>query len=174
MSAATREAQRLYLDCEFAEKRGRVKLISIALVRDNGDEFYAVSAAFKARECNDWVKRHVLPKLPPMAARKTPAQIAKAMRAFIGKPQPQVWTWYGAYDWVLFSWAMGGSMVDLPEGYPMAPLDLKQSLYERSLPESVLPATPRDEHNALVDARWLRDGCVSVLRHQDLRPGVAS
>lgn len=170
-STTPREAQRIYLDCEFNERRNHLALISIALVRDNGDEFYAVNNAFKEASCNDWVKQNVLPKLPPMAQRHSPARIAKDMKAFIGKPSPEVWTWYGAYDFVLFCWALGGRMVDVPEGYPMAPMDLLQSMRERSIPHSRLPHQPTNAHNALDDARWTRDACVSILKHQDLRSG---
>lgn len=171
-TSGLREAQRLYLDCEFDERRDHVALISIALVRDNGDEFYAVSSKFNEAKCNPWVKEHVLPKLPPMAQRHSPARIAKDMKAFIGKPSPEVWTWYGAYDFVLFCWALGGRMVDVPDGYPMAPMDLLQSMRERSIPHSRLPMQPIDAHSAIADARWTRDACVSLLKHQDLRTGV--
>jgi hypothetical protein len=44
-----------------------------------------------------------------------------------------------------------GRMIDLPKGWPMFCLDLRQVIAETEAPK--IPA-PEGEHNALVDARW--------------------
>lgn len=53
----------LYLDCEFNEFKG--ELISMALVADDGQEFYEV---LECRNPGPWVKQHVMPILnkPPV------------------------------------------------------------------------------------------------------------
>jgi hypothetical protein len=88
---------------------------------------------------------------------------------------PEFYAYYADYDWVVFCWIFG-KMIDLPKGFPMYCIDLKQMLDEKV--ESVfiddgqgndlnkgrlewiktLPYYPIQEketqHNALHDAKW--------------------
>lgn len=52
-----------YLDTEFAESRGSIKLISIGIVDSEGNTFYAENACFNIDDANEWVKENVIPKL---------------------------------------------------------------------------------------------------------------
>lgn len=51
----------LFLDCEFNGHNGH--LISIAMVADDGDEFYEVVAGVQYKDTIPWVRINVLPKL---------------------------------------------------------------------------------------------------------------
>jgi hypothetical protein len=51
---------KLFLDCEFTNFQGN--LISMALVADNGDEFYEV-VNFSVVDCHEWVLDNVVPIL---------------------------------------------------------------------------------------------------------------
>jgi hypothetical protein len=54
----------LYLDTEFTDLHPENKLISIALVDDSGDYFYAeLNDTYCLDDCSDFVKEHVLPHL---------------------------------------------------------------------------------------------------------------
>jgi len=67
---------------------------------------------------------------------------------------PEVWAYYGAYDWVALC-QLFGSMIELPKGFPMCHMDVKQlcnSVGNPKLPAHVIP-----EHHALNDARWTAD-----------------
>lgn len=68
----------------------------------------------------------------------------------------EFYAYYADYDWVIFC-RLFGRMIDLPEGFPMWCIDLKQMMWERGLDknwkQSVCP-DPEGEHNALVDAEW--------------------
>lgn len=88
----------------------------------------------------------------------------------------EFYTYYGAYDWVVFCWLFG-SMIDLPKGFPMFSHDLKVMLDNKAVNCSTnfgialktnkeklefvknLPNYPRQykEHNALDDAKWNLD-----------------
>ena len=69
-----------------------------------------------------------------------------------GKESPEFWAYYADYDWVVFC-QLFGTMMDLPEGFPMYCQDLKQEMDRLQVPLDDLP--PQDgEHNALEDARW--------------------
>jgi hypothetical protein len=48
-----------------------------------------------------------------------------------------------------------GRMIDLPDGFPMWTNDLRQEVERRGNP--ALPKQESAEHDALADARWVRD-----------------
>lgn len=79
---------RYFLDTEFLETGQTIELISIAIVSDEGDSYYAVvSDADWQRILQDgWVKQHVVPQLPKMgtAEWKPRAQIAQEIVEFVG------------------------------------------------------------------------------------------
>lgn len=68
---------------------------------------------------------------------------------------PVFYTFYGAYDWVIFC-SIFGRMIDLPEGYPMYTRDLKQTLDEMGLDPTKF-MKDGDYHNALGDAKWNKE-----------------
>ena len=63
----------------------------------------------------------------------------------------EVWAYYADYDWVVFCQVFG-TMMDLPEGFPMYCRDIKQECDRLGNPK--LPEHGKGEHNALADARW--------------------
>lgn len=152
---------RFFLDTEFSERRGSMKLISIGIVSEDGREFYAVSSEFDEGECNDWVRENVLPKIPEPKDRMRLDEIAKRVREFVGN-DPEFWGYYADYDWVLLCWLFG-AMVDLPPTWPMFCMDFKQRMVERCISKDILPKQDESsKHDALADARWLRDAWVAV------------
>lgn len=125
---------------------------------------------------------------------KTNKQIAKELKYFIYekedvlynkqeldfdsvgdvKSKIQLYGYYSAYDHVALCWLFG-KMIDLPKGFPMYTIDLKQELdklYQSKKDEyylhkreigknfiskiSLHPDYPKqtNEHNALADAKW--------------------
>lgn len=81
---------------------------------------------------------------------------------------PIFYGYYADYDWVVFCWIFG-KMIDLPKGFPMYCIDLKQTLDEKakqipvaynvyyglkSIQLSHDYPKQSNEHNALSDARW--------------------
>lgn len=156
---------RYFLDTEFIESKGYLKLISIALVDQNGKEYYAVSSDFDPEKCNDWVKENVLPKLPPKETWKSEQQISKEIVDFVGEA-PEFWGYYCDYDWVVLCW-LYGTMMDLPEGWPMFCLDLKQLITDRGFTKECLPKQDEDiAHNALEDAKWIKTTYEFVMVNQ--------
>lgn len=153
---------RYFLDCEFIERSpgptssGEIHLISIGVVCEDGREFHGVVKSAPFGLADQWVKDNVIAKLPPKEIWLSRINLAKALKNFITSPT-EFWTWFGAYDWVLFCWACGGKMLDLPRGWPQFHLDLRQEMYRRRLYENALPPKPVNAHDALIDARWNRD-----------------
>jgi len=155
-----------YIDTEFIEYPNTIDLISIGIKCEDGRTFYAESTEFDLSKASDWVKEKVISHLyfynkdtvlanlllsdmdlVVFANLKT---IKNKIIEFIGNDIPEFWGYYADYDWVVFCWLFG-SMIDLPEGWPMYCKDLKQLLDESGKAEFPKPV---DEHNALSDAIW--------------------
>jgi len=146
---------KFFLDTEFIERGPTfpITLISIGIVDERGGEFYGVSADFREEDCSDWVKANVLPPLGDK--RRLPlSDIAILVKHWVevqcDGETPEFWGYYCDY-WVVTA-QMFGTMMDLPEGWPMYCRDLKQLADERGITE--LPAQSSTEHNALADAKW--------------------
>ncbi len=148
---------RYFMDTEFIERGPRrpVELISLGIVAEDGREYYAISSDFDHWHANDWVRANVLSQLEPenKVPRLSLRQIATEVTAFIGESQekPEFWGYFADYDWVVFC-QIFGTMMDLPKGWPMFCMDLKQLCVMYGNPK--LPVQETREHNALADARW--------------------
>ena len=142
-----------FLDTEFIESGPYkpIQLISIGIVREDGQTLYCVSAEFKDDDASEWVKQNVLDQIPRDYPRYSLQSIALEILAFVGKDKPEFWGYYADYDWVVFA-QIFGTMMDLPKGYPMYCRDLKQLCDQLGNPK--LPEQGKGEHNALADAQW--------------------
>lgn len=162
---------RFYFDTEFidASSRGRaeVHLVSIGVVTDSGAEFYAVASEYPHHLADAWFRENVIPHLGKDTTTPVTYQLmGTLLQEFIegqlkdkvnifGKPEkPEFWAYYADYDWVLLC-ALFGGMLSLPKGWPMLCMDLKQEAKGFGGPK--LPQ-PEAEHNALSDAKSVREG----------------
>lgn len=160
--------KRWFLDTEFMEEPGWMQLLSIAIVSEDGTEkLYAINREADINRANDWVRKNILPRLfkewGQYAA--TVEQIRHEILQIIpARPtdeekiklwqKPEFWGYYCDYDWVNFCWIFG-KMIDLPNGYPMYCLDLKQ--VSKLNDDLKFPQQdPSQEHHALNDAEWNR------------------
>ena len=139
-----------FFDTEFAEDGKTIDLISIGIISENGHEFYRVSNEFNVKNCNDWVTNKVLPLLPSNNKWISRSQLKKDILEFIGSDKPEFWAYYADYDWVVLC-QLFGTMLDLPDGWPMYCKDIKQLCDELGNPR--LP-DQKNEHDALADAKW--------------------
>lgn len=146
---------RWYLDTEFNEDdTSLIELISIALVSDDGQDYYAHVDTYSPSNCNDWVKKHVLPKVKD-EPRKSSALVRNEIIALVGDG-PEFWGYYCGYDWVLFC-KLFGTMVKLPDHFPKFCMDVRQRMKDLGVTRSELPDQLGNAHHALEDARWIRD-----------------
>lgn len=169
---------RYYFDTEFIEDGKTIDLISIGIISEDGRELYLCNKECEFSKASDWVWDNVL---KPMGVIKRPGdgamypidpgtwvsrlEIQDKVLEFCGghlcetgyfrlkseAPTPEFWAYYADYDWVVFC-QLFGTMMDLPQGFPMYCRDIKQwadMLHVESLPEQAT-----GEHNALEDARW--------------------
>ena len=155
-----------FFDTEFIEYPGHIDLISIGMVSEDGRELYHISNEFDPSKANDWVKEHVFPKLPPVDKHISRNRIKEKILTFIGDDRdPHFWAYFADYDWVVFC-QLFGTMSDLPKGWPMFCMDLKQVMVT-SRYHGKLPLEPKNAHNALVDAKWLKNAYDVVIGKED-------
>lgn len=152
---------KIFLDTEFYEDGRTIDLISIALVAEDGREYYACNKEFDLKrmtqEGNGWLWKHVMPHIPPFKSDKlwrTRAQIRQDVHNFCSQldyGKPEFWAYYADYDWIVFC-QLFGRMGNLPKSFPMYCNDLKQ--YINLFETYTLPKSPDNAHDALADARW--------------------
>ena len=145
---------RYFYDTEFIEDGQTIELVSIGIVGENGSEYYAVSTDFDPSKANSWVKDNVLAKLPsPRDPVWKPLETIRAeVFEFLTQSSTPVelWAWVGAYDHVVLA-QLWGDMAGLPKRMPRYTRELKQ--YWEFAGRPSLPAVPKGNHDALVDAR---------------------
>jgi hypothetical protein len=128
-----------------------IQLISIGIYAEDGRYYYAISNEFNSSDADDWVIKNVISKLShpyrdkgidgirPNLDYKSNTQIARDIIHFIeGEPcnigkkrdDPQFYGYYSDYDWVVFC-SLFGRMIELPKGFPMYCINLKQTLDEK-------------------------------------------
>lgn len=147
-----------FYDTEFLE-RGYgfpIELISIGMVSEDGKEYYAANADFDLAKATPWLKQNVVPYLPSKGSDdwKHPIQIRLDLLDFVGHRIPHLWANYAAYDHVLLTQILGGFEA-YPESWPKFTLDIQQ--WRCALGDPNLPAQGGSEHNALEDARYVKE-----------------
>lgn len=154
---------RIWFDTEFYEDGERIKLISIGMVREDGATYYAETThGAQIASISPWLKENVWPHLQHGDAVKDRATIQSEIIEFAGEA-PEFWAYYADYDWVVLC-QLFGTMMDLPEGWPMFCRDLKQLAVDVGDPK--LPEQASTEHNALADALWNRDAHTFLTRFE--------
>lgn len=144
---------RIWLDTEFIEDGRTIDLLSIGMVREDGEEFYAEANWPDISRANDWVRDHVLPHLyKPGTELLTRPQMRRAIVEFAGT-DPEFWAWFASYDWIAVC-QLFGRMVDLPSTWPMRINDVAQ--VAQMVGADRLPRQSDVEHHALNDARHCR------------------
>ena len=156
-----------YFDTEFVESGATLHPISIGIVAEDGREMYLI-----ADNCTDarglvgveqatWLQANVFERLRPTRYPNLRFEFVGDFKArileFIGDDAaPEFWAYYAAHDWVVLCNLMGGMMA-LPESWPRLCRDLRVELDRDPETKNVTDEGRADEHNALADARWVRD-----------------
>ncbi len=172
---------RIFLDTEFTGLHQGTTLISLAMVAESGEEFYAEFTDYEAAQLFPWLQEHVMPKLwlqhklefdrrpGGVYLRGDRSAIHTALDAWLKSFELiEVWADVLAYDWVLFCELFGGAL-HLPANVFYAPFDLatlfrlKKEItptgkYQKDLNRFAFAGVSDQwQHNALMDARveWL-------------------
>lgn len=149
---------RLFLDCEFTHLSAAAKLISLALVAEDGREFYVeLLDTWQEEGCSDFVKEIVLPQLwggsyalPIVEARMS---LLRFLTSF--KKEVEIVTDAPQYDWELFCDLVyeDGRWPRIVRNFPTDATTLTSTREGDELP-----------HHALLDARIIAGMFASVSR----------
>ena len=170
---------KIFFDTEFIEDGKTIELLSIGMVREDGETLYLENMEADWNRADAWVRENVLPKLTAYAhvplnlgyeferwhmdkwdRLKMPHtwlqrdHIATSIKRFVGE-SPEFWAYYADYDWIVLC-QLFGRMVDLPEGWPKYCRDFKQWLDQHEVAGELERLPGDNAHNALADARWLK------------------
>ncbi len=172
---------KIFFDSEFTGLHQKTTLISIGLVAENDDKFYAEFSDYDESQLDDWLRENIIANLvmesmeykhskfmlPPHIWIGNSADIKKSLLEWFEKfDEIKLWSDCLSYDWVLLS----ELIADYSNGYP----ELPSNFYYHS-PFDILPlieeaginpditredlAGIKDEkrkHNALWDAEVIR------------------
>jgi hypothetical protein len=156
-----KDVARFFYDCEFEETLTEgIKLISIGMVDEFGNELYLINSEYDWSTCrNEWLIENVKPFIDnaPEYLKCTKVTMIDKLLTFM-KPalnkDIKLYGYYSAYDHVCFC-QIFGLMKDLLAGLPMFTHDLKQVLDYLNIDSyQGLLEGPIDEHDALCDAKW--------------------
>lgn len=148
---------------EFIEDGRRVFPVSVGLVAEDGRELYRQFSDAPFERANEWVRANVLTKLTGLHGNRIrkpwgdKGSIAEEIRSFCAPADDDPTAlsfvgYYCDYDWVVMC-QLFGTMMQLPEGWPMFAWDLRQMLDERGLQHISQPDDM--PHQALSDAQWI-------------------
>lgn len=177
---------KIFFDTEFTGLRKDTSLISIGLISENGQTFYAEMAGIKTDNLDDWIKENVLPGLrfgreyssrPTVdldhhAMKASSEQIRDDLTEWLSQfEKVEIWSDCLAYDWVLFC-DLYGSALNIPENVYYIPFDLSTLLKIKGVDpdvnrEEYSGITTGHKHNALHDAKVIR-ACYNRLMTADV------
>lgn len=166
-----------FLDTEFIEDGKTIDLISIGIVAEDGREYYALNYDCDLSKASQWVKQNVLKMIPEKPLISMSSEEEKRARKqgwrnrdeiaiqiekdFMNVEQygvPEIWGEWCSYDWVAFC-QLFGTMMELPEGFPMRCRDIIQYAEDHlGIPSHYLPASLETEgnHHALLGAKTVQ------------------
>ncbi|MEX3939864.1 hypothetical protein AB4Y44_09990 [Paraburkholderia sp. BR10937] len=140
---------RFFIDTEFTDFR-QCQLISLAIVGENGDEFYGERTDFDPALCSDFVRAVVLPQLGQFEGRAMPfAALREALRGWlvsVPRDTGPVLCYDYETDLNLFRFLMGGP---LPGGWRIENIAGQRDRTRLA----AYYARHGGEHHALHDAR---------------------
>lgn len=159
-----------FLDTEFHEYGNQIDLISIGILKANGETLYLVNKDFNIGKAwkNDWLRKNVLRiifdealqgmdydftlqnfKLLIEGGAHSLSDIKEAVANFLHEPNIKLHGWYSAYDFVILCFLFGGLM-KLPKNFPRYMIDLKPIVGNQEIPHF----KNTKKHHALEDAKW--------------------
>lgn len=160
---------KIFFDTEFTGLHKDTTLISIGLISENGDTFYAEFNDYDKTQIDEWLKENVINNLIiPNEYEKQLVNTFKGNKQYI-KENLQIWLnqfdnieiWSDclAYDWVLFNDIFGHAF-NIPKNIYYIPFDIC-TLFKL---KGINPDVNREEfagiegnkHNALCDAKIIK------------------
>ncbi|MFZ4538918.1 3'-5' exoribonuclease domain-containing protein [Propionivibrio sp.] len=152
---------KFWFDTEFQDDGRTIDLISIAVVAEDGREYYAVSEEYRHQRASLWLQENVLKNLAD-APSYSRLQIRNDLQKFFSFKThscddistPEFWAYCGEYDWIVLR-QLFGDLMAWPVGWPLFAMDIEQWRVQLRAP--AFRPQGLGQHNALADARYTRE-----------------
>ncbi|MBT3066272.1 3'-5' exoribonuclease [Rhodoferax sp. U11-2br] len=152
----------VFLDTEFTDFI-KHDLISIALVAEDGREFYAERTDFKQDECSDFVRKEVLPVLHRVSGAPCDRrQLTRRLHEWFGElPEPATLIFDFEGDWLLLVSALLDAVhkklpPNVGDKLHLDRRTIAHPVFDQAKNVTYTPQWP--PHHALADARALMSG----------------
>lgn len=168
---------RLFLDTEFTGLHQNTTLISLALVGENGQEFYAEFTDYDKAQVDGWLEENVLKHLllspgaknyyasltPEICRCKGDTEYVRGhLEYFLEQfEEVEIWSDCLSYDWVLFNQIFGHAF-KIPKNVYYIPFDICTLMKLKGVDPDISREKfsemeeSTSKHNALHDARVIR------------------
>lgn len=164
---------KIFFDTEFTGLHKNTTLVSIGLITESGETFYAELTDYDKMQVNEWLEKNVISNLNiPDKHGKQSVNTFKGNKEYIADKLKswlwnfrdiEMWSDCLAYDWVLFIDLFGGAF-DLPRNIYYIPFDIctlmkikgvDPDINREEFSELTLTEETR-KHNALWDAKVIK------------------
>lgn len=180
---------KVFFDTEFTGLRQSTTLVSIGLIAETGETFYAEFTDYDTSQVDSWLQANVIDKLylvdgkfvgnPKEWTIKASAEFVKvALYEWFDKfDSVEIWSDCLSYDWVLFCQIFGHAF-NIPKNIYYIPFDICTLFKTKDIDPDinrekyaygeVLTEMNERKHNALWDAKVIRD-CYNKLSNPTVR-----
>ncbi len=159
----------IFFDTEFTGLHKNTTLISIGLVSDNGEEFYAEFTDYNKHQVDEWLQTNVIDNLViPDELTKQKINnfkgdmnyIQQKLRIWLSQfEHVEIWSDCLAYDWVLFNHIFGHAF-NIPKNVYYIPFDIctlfKIKGIDPDINREEFAGIEGNKHNALHDAKVIK------------------
>jgi hypothetical protein len=147
--------KKIFFDTEFTGLHQQSTMISLALVAETGEEFYAEFTDYAISQTNEWINKHVVQQLflnennccttfNKYYIKSDKNTIKQAIETWLQQfgvvkddknniiPNIQIWADVPHWDWVLFCELFGGAF-GIPKSIHYMPMDLATLLFANNI-----------------------------------------
>jgi 3' exoribonuclease, RNase T-like len=160
---------RIFFDTEFTGLHKNTTLISIGLVSDNGEEFYAEFTDYNKKQVDEWLQTNVIDNLviPDLLTEQKINNfkgdinyIQQKLRIWLSQfEHVEIWSDCLAYDWVLFNHIFEHAF-NIPKNVYYIPFDIctlfKLKGIDPDINRESFAGIDGKKHNALHDAKVIK------------------
>lgn len=168
---------KIFFDTEFTGLHQNTTLVSIGLISESGETFYAELTDYDETQVDDWLKYNVISKLyldgsypydtSALLIKGDKHVVADELRRWLSQfpDKVEVWSDCLSYDWVLFCQLFGHAF-KIPSNVYYIPFDICTLFKDRGIDPDISREgfassmmsvhASTNKHNALYDAEIIR------------------
>ncbi len=162
---------RVFFDTEFTGLHKETTLISIGMIAEDGNTFYAELTDYDVTQVDEWIQKNVVEKLSiPDEAGEQLVNTFKGDKNYIREKleswlsqfkDVEIWSDCLSYDWVLFN-DLFGHAFNIPKNIYYIPFDICTLFKIKGIDPDINREAfseidkAEDKHNALHDAKVIK------------------